>query len=94
MIKEIVNIDNLCRALLALKTEEECKEFLYDICTIQELETLSQRLEVAERLINGDSYSDISRDLGASPATISRVNKYINYGDGGYKLVIGRIKND
>lgn len=94
MIKEIVNIDNLCKALLTLKTHEECKVFLSDICTIQELEVIAQRLEVAERLIDGESYVDINKNLGASTATISRVSKYLNYGDGGFRMVIERMKND
>ncbi|MBQ8178106.1 MAG: hypothetical protein IJ033_02825 [Clostridia bacterium] len=94
MIKEIVNIDRLCDALLTLKTHDECKVFLNDICTIQELEALNQRLEVAEKLLQGESYSDINKSVGASTATISRVSKYLNYGDGGYKMVIGRMKND
>lgn len=93
MIKFADNTDLLCKALLSLKTEEECKAFLNDICTIQELESLVQRLEVALKLTEGVSYQDINKSVGASTATISRVSKYLNYGADGYKTVIERLKN-
>ncbi len=93
MIKK-PKIDTLSKAFLTLKTEEECSAFLTDICTIQELEALIQRLEVAVKLTEGESYQDINKSVGASTATISRVSKYLNYGAEGYKTVIERLKND
>lgn len=93
MIKFADNLDLLCKAILTLKSEEECKAFLNDICTIQELEALVQRLDVAFKLTEGVSYQEINKSVGASTATISRVSKYLNYGADGYKMVIERLKN-
>ena len=93
MIKFADNLDLLCKAILTLKSEEECKAFLNDICTIQELEALVQRLDVALKLTEGVSYQEINKSVGASTATISRVSKYLNYGADGYKTVIERLKN-
>ena len=90
--KENDAINMLCRAIISLETEKECKAFLDDVCTIQELEALAQRFEVARLLDEGKSYNDINTDTGASTATICRVSKCINYGDGGYKTAIERIK--
>lgn len=75
-------------AVLSLKTLEDCRMFFEDICTIKELETLSQRLEVAKMLLGGSTFNEIVSATGASTTTISRVNRCLNYGDGGYKLVI------
>lgn len=88
------DFENFYRAILSLKDVDECQAFFTDVCTIQELEALKQRLEVAILLKEGMSYSDINRVTSASTATISRVSKYLNYGDGGYSLVIERIKNN
>ncbi len=85
---------NFFKAVLSLKTEDECLAFFDDVCTIQELESLAQRMEVAIKLKQGESYLDINKQTGASTATISRVSKYLNYGSGGYDLTIERIKND
>lgn len=85
-------LDNLYKALLSLETAEECAAFLDDICTIQELETLSQRFEVAKLLHEGKNYVDINKLTGASTATICRVSKCLSYGDGGYKTVIGKLE--
>lgn len=82
--------DGLCEALLKLETREECYAFLEDICTIREILDISQRLSVAKLLDQGVSYSVISRETGASSATISRVSKCYEYGAGGYKTVIAR----
>ena len=79
---------NLYSAILSLKNEEDCKIFFEDICTIKELETMSQRLEVARMLIGGSTFNEIVAATGASTTTISRVNRCLNYGDGGYRLVI------
>jgi TrpR-related protein YerC/YecD len=75
-------------AILRLETEEECAAFFEDICTIKELEAISQRLQVAKMLKSGAGYSEISSKCGASTATISRVNKCLLYGKGGYSIVI------
>jgi TrpR-related protein YerC/YecD len=87
------DMSTLFKAILALKTEEECAAFFNDVCTIQELEALAQRMEVALRLKKGESYIDINKSTGASTATISRVSKYLNYGAGGYDIVIERMKD-
>ena len=87
------NFNSLYKAVLCLKTEQECSAFFNDICTIQELEALAQRMEVAIRLKKGESYIDINKTTGASTATISRVSKYLNYGEGGYEIAIERIKD-
>ena len=87
-------MDKFYRAILSLENEQECAAFFNDICTIQELEALTQRLEVAHRLVDGESYVDINKTIGASTATISRVSKYLNYGANGYKTVIERLAKD
>ncbi len=82
----------LYNAALSLKNEEECRIFFEDICTIKELETMSQRLDVAKMLIGGATFNEIVAATGASTTTISRVNRCLRYGDGGYKLVLDRQK--
>ena len=89
-----VNVKELYRAVLALQTEEECAAFFDDICTYQELEALAQRLEVAILLSEGNSYINVNKLTGASTATICRVSKALNYGDGGYNPVIERMKRN
>ncbi|MBP3542218.1 MAG: helix-turn-helix domain-containing protein [Clostridia bacterium] len=84
--------DEFCEALLSLKTMEECYAFLDDVCTIREVLDISQRLSVAKMLAEGISYAVISKETGASTATISRVSKCYEYGSGGYKTVIERCK--
>ncbi len=85
-------LDNLYRAILALENMDECAAFLDDICTIQELEAISQRFEVARLLHEGKNYVDINKLTGASTATICRVSKCLSYGDGGYKTVIEKLE--
>lgn len=84
----------LYRAVLSLKTEEECAAFFEDACTIQETEAIAQRIEVACQLYKGKSYVDINKSTGASTATICRVSRALNYGSGGYKTVIGRLEEN
>ena len=84
--------DELCKAILSLKSTEECYAFLEDICTIKEILGISQRLSVAKMLDRGEPYTTICKETGASTATISRVNKCVEYGAGGYKTVLERIK--
>lgn len=83
--------DNLFRAVLSLKSLEECYCFFEDVCTIKEIQEIAQRLEVARLLGEGRAYNDVAKQTGASTTTISRVNKCISYGSGGYKMVLGRI---
>ena len=80
--------DALCDALLALNSREECYAFLEDACTIKEVLDIAQRLAVAKMLAEGISYAVISKETGASTATISRVSKAYEYGSGGYQLVL------
>ena len=91
-MKKNPNLQDFFKAILSLKTLEECDMFFDDICTIQEIEALSQRFEVAMLLCEGKSYNDINRLTGASTTTIGRVSKCLNYGDGGYKTAIERVK--
>ena len=86
------NMDLLFQAILQLQTEEECYHFFEDVCTISELKALSQRLQVAKMLQAGRTYQQIESDTGASTATISRVKRYLQYGAGGYGLVLSRLK--
>lgn len=84
----------LFHAILTLRTEEECQHFFDDLCTIKELQDLSQRLEVASMLSDGKNYQEVSRATGASTATISRVNKCLNYGNRGYQTALSRMKEN
>ncbi len=80
--------DDFFNAVLKLKDVGECRKFFEDVCTIKELQDISQRLEVAKLLCDKKNYQEISKITGASTATISRVNKCLNYGSGGYNLVV------
>lgn len=84
----------LFEAILTLKTIEECESFFSDLCTIKEIKETSQRFEVARLLNKGCVYADIAEKTGASTATISRVNRALNYGEGGYKTAIDRLEKD
>ncbi|MBS4899363.1 MAG: TrpR YerC/YecD [Clostridiales bacterium] len=83
----------LYEAILSLETMDECRAFLEDICTINEVDSLAQRLEVAKMLRASKTYLDIASETGASTATISRVNRALNYGSDGYDVVLKRINN-
>ena len=83
---------SLKEAILCLKDKEECYTFFEDICTINELLSLSQRFEVAKMLREHKTYLEIAEKTGASTATISRVNRSLNYGNDGYDMVFERIK--
>ena len=85
-------VDALFDAVLSLKDREECYLFFGDVCTINELLSLSQRFEVAKMLTDKRTYLDISEKTGASTATISRVNRSLNYGNDGYEMVFERMK--
>lgn len=83
--------DRLFDAVLTLRNREECYRFFEDVCTVNELQALSQRFEVAYMLRSSQTYMDIAETTGASTATISRVNRSLNYGHDGYDLVLGRL---
>ena len=86
--------DELFRAVLSLQSVEECYLFFEDLCTIKELQAMTQRLQVARQLMGGRNYLEVCADTGASSATISRVNKCLNYGDGGYRTVLERMEKE
>lgn len=92
-LKDELN-DQLCKAVLKLETIDECYQFFEDICTISELKSMSQRLEVARMLQTGHTYDEIVEFTGASTATISRVKRCLNYGADGYKIVLDRLSQD
>ena len=81
----------LFRVIAELKTEEECKNFFEDVCTIKEIQDMAQRLDTAMLLNSGENYQSISAKVGVSSATISRVNRCLNYGSGGYKAVVKKL---
>lgn len=83
--------DLLCQTLLRLETAEECHRFLQDLCTVSELKAMEQRLEVAMYLREGMIYQDILKRTGASSATISRVNRCLQYGAEGYQTILPRV---
>jgi len=87
---ESKSVDELFQAMLDLKTVEECYRFFDDLCTYGEVQTMAQRYEVAKLLTEGHTYNTISAETGASTATITRVNKALSYGSGGYKLAMAR----
>lgn len=84
-------VDHLFDAILTLKTKEDCYAFFEDVCTINELLSMAQRYEVAKMLKEGRTYLDIAGATGASTATISRVNRSLNYGEDGYAMVFERL---
>ena len=99
MIKELQSesVDYLFQSILTLKDVGECHSFFEDICTVNEILSLAQRLEVAKMLVDKKTYIEIAEKTGASTATISRVNRSLAYGNGGYDIVFGRVnekKND
>lgn len=84
-------LDQLFKAVLTLETLEECYLVFDDLCTVNEIQSLAQRLEVARMLRQGHTYHKIETETGASTATISRVKRCLNYGNDGYQLVLDRI---
>ena len=84
-------MDYFFDAVLTLKSREECYNFFEDVCTISELQAISQRFAVVKRLANEETYTSIALETGASTATISRVKKCLNYGADGYKLVLRKM---
>ena len=94
MNKKIRNpeTDHLFRAILTLDNLEECYAFFEDVCTVNELQSIAQRFEVASMLRQKNTYLEIAQKTGASTATISRVNRSLNFGNDGYELVFKRLK--
>lgn len=84
--------DQLFEAILMLEDVEECYKFFEDICTINEIKAMAQRLEVAKMLQDGATYEEIAKKTGASTATISRVKRYLNYGADGYQMILKRLE--
>lgn len=84
-------VDDLFEAILSLENKEECYTFFEDVCTVNELLSFSQRFEVARMLRTQKTYLDIAEQTGASTATISRVNRSLNYGNDGYDMVFARM---
>nr|WP_306798718.1 YerC/YecD family TrpR-related protein [Oceanobacillus saliphilus] len=87
-------MDQLFDAILSLKDREECYRFFDDIATMSEIQSISQRLQVAKMLTEGNTYSLIEKETKASTATISRVRRCINYGSDGYQMVLERISEN
>ena len=86
-------VDHLFDAILSLQNKEECYTFFEHVCTVNELLSLSQRFEVAKMLRDQKTYLDIAEKTGASTATISRVNRSLNYGNDGYDMVFSRLQD-
>ena len=89
--KQAENIEELLDAILSLRDKEECRAFLRDLCTMQELISFSQRLQVAKRLLAGETYESIRQQLPVSSSTITRINTALQFGPGGYRSVLGRM---
>lgn len=96
MVKQLKSepVDHLFEAILTLKSKEECYSFFEDLCTVNELLSLSQRFEVAAMLKERKTYLEIAEKTGASTATISRVNRSLTYGNDGYEMVFSRMKEE
>lgn len=86
--------DELFRAILSLENLEECYRFFEDVCTIKEIKSMSQRLQVARLLKLEKTYNEIEEKTGASTATISRINRVVHYGADGYEIAFKAMKND
>lgn len=85
------NFDSLYNAILSIDSKKVCESFFEDICTMKELETMAQRLEVAKLLLGGATFNEVVAKTGASTTTISRVNRCLNYGGGGYRDVLEKL---
>ena len=93
-LKHTEQTDQLFRSILALQDVDECYRYFEDLCTVKEVLTFAQRLEVAKMLADGQSYQQTIAKTGASSATISRVKRCLDYGDGGYAMILGRIVSE
>ena len=92
MLHQSESMDRLFDTILALENREECYAYFEDLCTIKELQDMAQRFEVAVMLYDGSSYQKITEQVETSTATIGRVSRCLNYGSGGYRTVISRMK--
>lgn len=92
--EKLEDFDQLINAFLHLENKEECRSFLLDLCTMSELQSMAQRLEVAKQLKNHQIYANIVDSTGASTATISRVNRALNYGENGYQVILDRLEKN
>ncbi len=86
------DISLLFKAILKIRTKNECEKFLRDLLTISEIKTLSERLKIANFLNKGYTYKEIEKITGTSSTTIARINRWLEYGEGGYKLILKRLK--
>lgn len=86
--------DRLFKAILSLENAEECYKFFEDVCTIQEVQDMGQRLSTAVMLSEKENYGEIQKAIGVSTATISRVNRCLKYGSGGYAIVLKKLEED
>ena len=87
------DVDNLFKAILSLESIDECYKFFEDALTVKEILDVAQRLKAARMLKDGENYAVIGKETGMSTATISRVSKCLEYGSGGYDIVLGRLEN-
>ena len=85
------DVDRLFSAILSLESVDECYKFFEDVCTVKEILEIAQRLKAAKMLKDGKNYVEVCKETGMSTATISRVSKCLEYGDGGYEMVLDRL---
>ena len=85
--------DEFFRSILLLEDLEQCYKYFEDVCTVKEVQTIAQRLEVAKALAQGESYQQVSEKTGASSATVGRVKRCLEYGAGGYDMMLKRLEN-
>ena len=88
------SIDELFQVILSLKDMDECRAFFSDLCTMQELVLMAQRVQVAKLLMNGETYEKIRSQASVSSSTITRISTELQYGSGGYRTVLGRLVDD
>lgn len=93
-LKPTEQTDQLFRSILSLRDLDECYRYFEDLCTVKEVLTFAQRLEVAKMLADGQSYQQTIARTGASSATISRVKRCLDYGDGGYAAILARLREE
>ncbi len=89
-----INGESLFGAVVSLRDEEECRKFFEDVCTVSEFSAMSQRIEVAKMLDKNLPYTEIMDKTGASSTTISRVSKCLNFGEGGYRIILDRMEEE
>ena len=87
-------LDRLYEAILKLKNVEECYRFFEDLCTVSEITAMCQRYEIAEELDKGTTFAKIVEKVGVSSTTVTRVNRCLNYGADGYRIILDRTKKE